>query len=137
MIVLPTEKNKPKVNNPRFLIIGGRPKTGKSSTVAALPKNLIIDLEGGTEFLECLSVQARNINDLGEIANALREEIKKTNKKPYDYITIDNATRLEEMCLSYARTIYINTPQGKNYKGNDIRTLPNGKLSACAVVKLS
>ena len=31
MIVLPTEKVKAKVNNPRFLIINGRPKAGKTS----------------------------------------------------------------------------------------------------------
>lgn len=28
MIVLPTEKVKAKVSNPRFLILGGRPKAG-------------------------------------------------------------------------------------------------------------
>ena len=47
MIVLPTEKVKAKVNNPRFLIIYGRPKAGKTSCVSALENNLIIDLEGG------------------------------------------------------------------------------------------
>lgn len=126
MIVLPTEKVKAKVNNPRFLIIYGRPKAGKTSCVSALDNNLIIDLEGGSEFLECLSVQARNVNDLVEIATAIKAKIKETGKKPYKFITIDNATRLEEICLSYAAQLYRAQPQGKNWNGTDVRLLPQG-----------
>ena len=126
MIVLPTEKVKAKVENPRFLIIFGKPKAGKTTLASKLDNNLIIDLEGGSEFLEALAVQARSVKDLGEIANAIREEIKSTGKKPYKYITLDNASRLEEICLSYAATLYRQTPMGKNYQGNDVRTLPNG-----------
>ena len=126
MIVLPKEKVKAKVENPRFLIIFGKPKAGKTTLASKLDNNLIIDLEGGSEFLEALAVQARSVKDLGEIANAIREEIKSTGKKPYKYITLDNASRLEEICLSYAATLYRRTPMGKNYQGNDVRTLPNG-----------
>lgn len=126
MIVLPKEKVKAKVENPRFLIIFGKPKAGKTTLASKLYNNLIIDLEGGSEFLEALAVQARSVKDLGEIANAIREEIKSTGKKPYKYITLDNASRLEEICLSYAATLYRQTPMGKNYQGNDVRTLPNG-----------
>lgn len=126
MIVLPKEKVKAKVENPRFLIIFGKPKAGKTTLASKLDNNLIIDLEGGSEFLEVLAVQARSVKDLGEIANAIREEIKSTGKKPYKYITLDNASRLEEICLSYAATLYRQTPMGKNYQGNDVRTLPNG-----------
>ena len=60
------------------------------------------------------------------LATAIREEIKQTGKKPYKYITLDNASRLEEICLSYAAQLYRATPMGKNYSGNDVRTLPNG-----------
>lgn len=126
MLVLPKEKNKPKINNPRFLILYGKPKSGKTTIAAALDNNLIIDLEGGSEYLSALSVQARNINDLGAISNAIKAEINSTGKKPYQFITIDNATRLEEMCLDYAKVLYMQTPMGKTYKGDDIRTLPNG-----------
>lgn len=126
MIVLPKEKVKAKVENPRFLIIFGKPKAGKTTLASKLDNNLIVDLEGGSEFLEALAVQARSVKDLGDIANAIREEIKSTGKKPYKYITLDNASRLEEICLSYAATLYRQTPMGKNYLGNDVRTLPNG-----------
>ena len=95
--------------------------------MASLENNLIIDLENGYQALSALVVQARNVNDFAEIANALKAEIEKNSGKfPYKYITIDNATRLEEMCLSYAAQLYRATPQGKNYQGTDVRTLPNG-----------
>ena len=126
MIVLPKEKVKAKVENPRFLIIFGKPKAGKTTLASRLDNNLIVDLEGGSEFLEALAVQARSVKDLGDIATAIREEIKQTGKRPYKYITLDNASRLEEICLSYAAQLYRATPMGKNYSGNDVRTLPNG-----------
>lgn len=110
----------------RFLIIFGKPKAGKTTLASRLDNNLIVDLEGGSEFLEALAVQARSVKDLGDIATAIREEIKQNGKKPYKYITLDNASRLEEICLSYAATLYKQTPMGKNYSGNDVRTLPNG-----------
>lgn len=125
MIVLPTEKIKAKVRNPRFLIFFGKPKSGKTTLAAHLENNLIVDLEGGSEFIDCLAVQARNINDLGEIANAIRQKNKECNGYFYKYITIDNATRLEEITLSYALTLYNQTPMGAKYKG-DVRQLPQG-----------
>lgn len=125
MIVLPTKKVKAKVSNPRFLIIFGKPKSGKTTIVSELENNLIIDLEGGSQFLDALSVQARNVADLGEIAAAIRQKNKECNSFFYKHITIDNATRLEEMTLSYALTLYNQTPMGKSYRG-DVRMLPNG-----------
>lgn len=126
MLILPTEKNKPKVQNPRFLILFGKPKAGKTTLLSMLEGCLIIDLEGGSEFLEALSIQARSVNDLAEIANQIRQKITQTGTRPYKYIAIDNATRLEEICLPYAATLYRQTPMGKTYKGNDVRQLPNG-----------
>ena len=127
MIILPKEKTIPVKNSMRFIIFFGKPKAGKSSAMAALENNLIIDLEDGYKGLSALVVQARNINDFGDICRALQEEIKNNDGKyPYKYITIDNATRLEEMCMGYAITLYRQTPMGKNYQGTDIRTLPNG-----------
>ena len=98
----------------------------------AIPKNMdhveITDINEQylSEFLEALAIQARSVNELGDIANAIREEIKISGSKPYKYITIDNATRLEEMCMSFAIQLYKNTQMGKRYEGTDLRTLPNG-----------
>ncbi len=125
-LVLPTSKIPAVSTNPKFLILYGRPKTGKTSALAQLENNLIVDLEGGSQFIDAMSVQARSVNELGEIAQAIRAKNKEVGHNFYKHITIDNATRLEEMCLSYAKLLYLQTPMGKNYKGDDIRTLPNG-----------
>ena len=126
MIVLPKEKTEVKICNPKFSVFYGKPKAGKSSLMASLDNNLIIDLENGYQALSALVVQARSVKDFGDIVAAIREEIKNTGKRPYKYITIDNATRLEEICMGYAIQLYKGTNQGKNYQGTDIRTLPNG-----------
>lgn len=126
MIELPTQKVPAISVNPKFLILYGRPKSGKTSSLAQLDNNLIVDLEGGSTFIEALAIQARNVNDLGEIAQAIRAKNAEVGHNFYKRITIDNATRLEEICLSYAATLYRQSPIGKNWKGTDVRTLPNG-----------
>ncbi len=126
MLTLPIKKNEPKVSNPRFLVLYGKPKSGKTTLVSFLDQCLIIDLEGGSEFLEALSVQARSVADLGEIAQAIKAKIAELGKKPYKRIAIDNATRLEEICLPYAATLYKQLPTAKKWEGTDVRTLPNG-----------
>ena len=126
MLILPTEKVPAVVTDPRFLIVYGRPKSGKTSCLAQLPNNLVIDLEGGSMFIEALAVQARSVSDLGDIASAIRAKNTEVGHNFYKRITIDNATRLEEICLSYAATLYRQSPVGKNWKGTDVRTLPNG-----------
>lgn len=126
MLILPTEKVPASSVNPQFLILYGRPKAGKTSAIAQLDSNLIIDLEGGSKFIDAMAVQARSIKDLGEIASAIRQKNNEVGHSFYKRITIDNATRLEEICLSYAATLYRQTPIGKNWKGDDVRTLPNG-----------
>lgn len=125
-LILPTGKIKATSVNPKFLILYGRPKAGKTSALAQLENNLIVDLEGGATFIDAMSVQARSVSDLGQIASAIRAKNKETGHNFYTHITIDNATRLEEICLPYAKTLYMQTPVGKNYKGDDVRTLPNG-----------
>ena len=145
-ITLPTERRKAQTYNPRLLVLFGRPKSGKSSAVASLDNNLIIDLEDGYRSLEVMSIDAKSVADIFAIRAKINEEIKKTGKRPYRFITIDNATRLEEMCLSYAAQLYRNTQMGAKWglkrdrNGNlilvdgkpvpdpkaDIRQLPNG-----------
>ena len=126
MLTLPIKKNEPKVSNIRFLVLYGKPKSGKTTLLSNLDQCLIIDLEGGSEFLEALSIQARSVADLGEIAQAIKAKIAELGKKPYKRIAIDNATRLEEICLPYAATLYRQLPTAKKWEGTDVRTLPNG-----------
>lgn len=126
MITLPTQKVPATSTNPQYMVLYGLPKAGKTSAVAQLENNLIIDLEGGSKFIDALAVQARTINDLGEIAQAIRAKNDELGHNFYKHITIDNATRLEDICMSYACTLYRQTELGKNWKGNDVTTLARG-----------
>ena len=126
MITLPTQKVPATSTNPQYLVLYGLPKAGKTSAVAQLENNLIIDLEGGSKFIDALAVQARTINDLGEIAQAVRAKNDELGHNFYKHITIDNATRLEDICMSYACTLYRQTELGKNWKGTDVTTLARG-----------
>lgn len=125
-----------------------RPKQGKSSLVASIDDNLIIDLEDGYRALSVMKVQARSMRDLEEIKAAIIAKGRELKRAPYRFITIDNATRLEEMSLPVAAEMYRNTAMGAGYgllkdaKGlpvkdpktgkvmidpkADVRTLPNG-----------
>ncbi len=104
-LTLPTSKIPAISTNPRYMVLYGLPKAGKTSCVAQLDNNLIIDLEGGSQFIDAMAVQARTINDLGEIAQAIRAKNTEVGHAFYRHITIDNATRLEEICLPYAATL--------------------------------
>ena len=145
-IILPTERQKPENYNPRLLVLFGLPKTGKSSAVASLDNNLVIDLEDGYRALPVMRVKAGSANELFGIRAALDKKMKETGKVPYKFITIDNATRLEEMSIVYANALYRQVPAAKHWgmkkdkDGNlirvngqpvpdpsaDVRTLPNG-----------
>lgn len=111
-----------------------RPKSGKSSFVAAIDDNLIIDLEDGYRALSVMKVQARTVSDLEEIRAAIIAKGKELKKAPYRFITIDNATRLEEMSITLANQLYRETPMGaqwgilKDAKGMPIKDLKTGKF---------
>ena len=102
MIELPTERREAQNYNPSLLILFGKPKSGKSTLMASLDSNLIIDLENGYRALSVMSVNAHSAQEIFEIAAAIDNKIKKEGKLPYRFITIDNATRLEEFSLPYA-----------------------------------
>lgn len=115
MIELPTERSVVTNYNPKLLIIAGRPKQGKSSLIASIDDNLIIDLEDGYRALPVMKVQARTVRDLEEIKNAIIAKGREIKKAPYRFITIDNATRLEEMSVSMANELYRQTAMGVNF----------------------
>lgn len=148
MIELPTERQSPVSYNPKLMVLYGRPKSGKSSIMASLDSNLIIDLEDGYRALSVMKVKVNNAQEIFEVAQAISNKIKETGSMPYRFITIDNASRLEEFSLSYAAQLYRSTPMGQSWgmlkdrAGNvvkdpktnrpmpdpkaDVRTLPNG-----------
>jgi len=126
MITLPTTLVPAISTNPKYLVLYGSPKAGKTSCLAQLQNNLIIDLEGGSTFVDAMAIQCRTIQDLGEAAQAIRAKNTEVGHNFYTHITIDNATRLEDICLSYAAQLYRQTELGKNWKGTDVTTIPRG-----------
>lgn len=146
-IVLPTERRKATDYNPRLIVLFGKPKCGKSTLMASLDNNLIIDLEDGYRALDVMCVQARSAADIFQIKSLIEQKNQENGGKNfYRFITIDNATRLEEMSLIYAAALYRKTSMGQSWGfkkdriGNilmengqkvidpkaDVRQLPNG-----------
>ena len=120
-IVLPTKKVKAERQNPKRMVIYSKPKTGKSTSYAGLEGNLILDLENGTDYIDAVKVKINNLQDLKEVAKAIKDA-----GYPYKYITVDTVTALEDMIQPLAISLYQKTPMGKNFDGDTVTTLPNG-----------
>lgn len=100
---LPTKRREAQNYNPKLLVLFGKPKSGKSTLMASLDSNLIIDLEDGYRALSVMDIQVRTSSQLFEVAKLIKAKIAENKGEfPYKFITIDNATRLEEMSLDYA-----------------------------------
>lgn len=135
MIELPSEKSKASRINPKKIILFSNPKSGKTTAVAALENNLILDLENGSEFLDALKINVLDISRksgnsplivLKEVINKISEANKAKGDFVYKYITIDTVSALEDISLELANKLYKNTPMGRNWVGDDVTKLPNG-----------
>lgn len=120
-IELPTTKIKATLQDPRYLIVFGKAKIGKSTALAALPNNLIVDLEGGYKYIDALKVEAKTLQDLKDIAVAI-----KNAGCPYKYLTLDTVTALEEIVKPLALKLYLDTPSGSKFTGKDVLDAPMG-----------
>ena len=85
-IILPTERRKATDYNPRLMVLFGKPKCGKSTLMASLDDNLIIDLEDGYRALDVMCVQARSAQDIFQIKAAVEEKNKEVGKNFYRFI---------------------------------------------------
>jgi hypothetical protein len=118
---LPKSKTKATLTDPGKLIIYSKPKTGKTSLLAELENNLIIDLENGTQYYDALKVSINSVQELMDLIKAIIAA-----GRPYKYITLDTLTKLEDLALPYALTLYKQTPMGKSFTGTNVLDLPNG-----------
>lgn len=119
--ILPTKKVQASRVNPQRLILYAKPKTGKTTLLAGLDNNLILDLEDGSDYVDALKVKIKTLEELKKIG----EQIKKENK-PYKFISLDTVTILEDLVKPLAVTLYKSTSMGKNFDGNDVLKLANG-----------
>ena len=94
----------------------------KSTACANLPGALCIDLEGGGyDYIDAVKVKASSVKDLKEICAAIKEA-----KYPYKFIVLDTITRLEEMVKPLALKLYLNSPAGQKFTGDDVLDAPMG-----------
>ena len=118
---LPREITKAITSSPQSLFIYSPPKAGKTTLGAFLPDSLLIDLEKGSNFVDAVKIQISDVKEIWELC----EEVKKQGN-PYKYGILDTTTKLEEMVIPLATTLYTQTPMGANYKGDNVLTLPQG-----------
>src|ERR1017187_4336176 len=119
-IALPTSKVAISRTNPKRLIIYSKPKVGKTTALAGLENCLLLDFEGGSDYVEALKVKISNLADLRKVGTKIIEA-----GNPYKYIAIDTVTAMEDMVKPLALKKYQETPMGKMFDG-DVLTLPNG-----------
>lgn len=121
--------------NPKSMVLFAKPKVGKTEMCAGLPNSLLIDLEDGSEFVNAMkiNIQAEALKAGKSALEVIQEvigELKEANAKNGGYVfkygILDTVTAAEELVLPIARSLYVNTPQGRNFQGSDVRTLPNG-----------
>lgn len=125
-----------KLTNPRKLFLFSHTKVGKTELVSALPNNLVIDTEDGSEFVSGFKFNVMKYGKMNnmqptKVLRELAEQIQKENTAKgdyvYDYITIDTATGLEKYARVLATHLYKQTQMGKSYKGEDVVSeLPQG-----------
>lgn len=121
IIKLPTVKVNSSRINPKRLVIYSKPKTGKTTAFAGLENNLIIDLEEGSDYVDAVKIKASSLAELRKIGEAIKEA-----GYPYNVITIDTVTALEDMIMPLAVKKYKSTSMGKNFDGDNVLTLANG-----------
>ena len=121
MIELPTKKVLATRANPKRLVIYSKPKAGKTSALALLDDCLLLDFEKGSDYVDAMKLKIDSLQGLKEVG----AEIVKAGK-PYKYIAVDTVTALEELCLGYAKSLYMDTPMGKTFTGDNVLKLPNG-----------
>lgn len=123
MITLPTTKIPAETQDPKYLILFGLPKVGKTTILSTLENNLILDMENGSTYVDALKIKINSLKELKETVKAIKEA-----GKPYKYITIDTITAVEEMAKPLAVNLYQNSPMfsSKYADVKDITQLPNG-----------
>ena len=122
-IELPKTKIPAETQDPKYLILFGLPKVGKTTILSTLENNLILDMENGSTYVDALKVKITSLKDLKEVCKAIREV-----GNPYKYITIDTITAVEEMAKPLAINLYQQSPMysDKYADVKDPTKLPNG-----------
>ena len=83
----------------KYILIYGKPKTGKTTLASKFPKNLLLAFEKGYNAIDNIYVQ--DINNWSEFKQVLRQLKRPEVQEQYHTITIDTTTIAYEMCENY------------------------------------
>lgn len=83
----------------KYVLIYGKPKSGKTTLASKFPKNLLVAFEKGYNAIG--GIKAVDIHKWTEFRLVLRQLEKPEARKMYDTITIDTTTIAYEMCEAF------------------------------------
>lgn len=83
----------------KYILIYGKPKTGKTTLASRFPNNLLVAFEKGYNAID--GIKAVDINKWTDFKLVLRQLEKPEAQQMYDTITIDTATIAYEMCEQF------------------------------------
>ena len=83
----------------KYILVYGKPKTGKTTLASRFPKNLLVAFEKGYNAID--GIKAVDINKWADFKLVLRQLEKPEAREMYDTITIDTTTIAYEMCEQY------------------------------------
>lgn len=120
MIELPKTIIKAEKLVPENIVMFGLPKCGKTTALSKLPNNLIVDAEKGAGYVDAVKIAPPE--GLGPVA-VFRwlKELAKTIKdegKPYDFVSIDTLSYLDEISEWVGTYNYMNNTMGKKFNRN-------------------
>ncbi len=94
---------------PNEILIYSKPKMGKTDLISRLEDCAIVDLEGGSGYINGYVHQVTNLVELDALLTWMEKE------NPYKYVAFDTMTRLEEWCEIEATISYMRSTQGKTF----------------------
>lgn len=128
-LIMPLKLPKPgeiiprKEINPKFLLLYGSPKIGKTEIISSLKESyLLVEVDPhGAAYFQGTYIEINNLEELQELIDAI-----KAQNYPYKYIVIDTITKFAEWMETYATLMYKNSNLGRNYTGDNVLELPKG-----------
>lgn len=129
MISLPEEIVKAKSLSANRILLYGKPKCGKSKSLSLLPDSLLIDTEGGSNFIDAFKIQIditkpehEQAEEFINICRAIYQKgwnpETKVYTPPYKCIIIDTFSRLNDWSEIVGTINYMSKVQGKKFNRN-------------------
>lgn len=119
----PGEIIEPEEINPKFLLLYGPPKVGKTEIIKSLPDTyLLLSIDPhGSAYFRGTKQKIANLEELNEAMDLIREA-----GCPYKHVIIDTITKFSEWMETYATQMYKNSSVGRRYTGDNVLELPKG-----------